>query len=705
MRNKILTLAKPGRQRSWLLAASAICFATLPLLSDDPATKNRPVRETKPRVCLATDPASGCAAVPAYNTHNLAYYLTPEQVTFVRPGLVMTITGASISANGTISTTFTLTDLLGLPLDINGVYTPGPISVSFVAATIPEGQTQYTAYTTSTSTGTAGTFQIPASDKGGTYTTVTQGTYVYTFSTAAPSGYDQNATHTIAAWATRDLTTTFDLGKQYSNATFNWVPSGAPVTTIRDVVETQTCNQCHDPLNFHGGARQEVRVCITCHQPQLISSDSGAPDADFKVMIHKIHMGSSLPSVEAGGSYVVGGKDYSGVVFPSDVRNCTICHTPSASQANAYLVPTRATCGSCHDDVNFATGQGHSSRNLIQTSDAKCGQCHIPQGTKEFDNSVIGSHTIPTNSTQLHGVAFQLLSATGGPGQSPTVQFNVFDKNGNALPLSQLNSLSLLVAGPNSDYPGYTSESVLKTAQGTTNPYTYTFNYKLPPNATGSYTVGIEGYSTETITINQGATSSVRDSGHNQDLAFSVDGSPVAARREVVLQSNCNACHTSLSAHGGFRNDVTHCVLCHNPNGDDSDDRPTSANPPETIDFRTLIHKIHTGTNLTNPYVVYGHNASVNNFNLVQYPGDTRDCEKCHAAGTEELPLNSNLLSVVTPHGYLNPTLPTTAACVSCHDDQPTSSHALANTTTLGESCVVCHGTGASFSVDQVHAR
>jgi OmcA/MtrC family decaheme c-type cytochrome len=146
-------------------------------------------------------------------------------------------------------------------------------------------------------------------------------------------------------------------------------------------------------------------------------------------------------------------------------------------------------------------------------------------------------------------------------------------------------------------------------------------------------------------------------------------------------------------------------VLCHNPNGNDSSQRPTSANPPETIDFRTLIHKIHSGTNLTNQYTIYGFGGSVNNFNGVQFPGDTRDCEKCHAANTENLPLNSNLLPVVTPHGYLNPTLPMTAACVACHDDQATSSHALANTTTLGESCSVCHGTDDQFSVQQVHAR
>ena len=73
-----------------------------------------------------------------------------------------------------------------------------------------------------------------------------------------------------------------------------------------------------------------MEYCVTCHNPGSTDSDSGNT-VDFKVMIHKIHHGENLPSVQAGGSYIVAGADYSTVVYPQDIRNCTKCHANSAA--------------------------------------------------------------------------------------------------------------------------------------------------------------------------------------------------------------------------------------------------------------------------------------------------------------------------------------------------------------------------------------
>ena len=90
--------------------------------------------------------------------------------------------------------------------------------------------------------------------------------------------------------------------------------------------DNAACNQCHDPLSAHGGSRQDVKLCVTCHQPQTVDPDTGNT-VDFKVMVHKIHRGASLPSVEAGTPYIIIGNsqsvhDFSDVVFPQDIRNC-----------------------------------------------------------------------------------------------------------------------------------------------------------------------------------------------------------------------------------------------------------------------------------------------------------------------------------------------------------------------------------------------
>ena len=106
-----------------------------------------------------------------FGAHSKASYADKDLIAFVRPGLVITVNSAEIAADGTISTTFTVGDPKGAPLDRLGVTTPGAISLSFVAARIPTGQLQYVAYTTRRASGAAvsSTDQAGA-DAGGTYT-------------------------------------------------------------------------------------------------------------------------------------------------------------------------------------------------------------------------------------------------------------------------------------------------------------------------------------------------------------------------------------------------------------------------------------------------------------------------------------------------------------------------------------------------------
>ena len=47
----------------------------------------------------------------------------------------------------------------------------------------------------------------------------------------------------------------------------------------------------------------------------------------------------------------------------------------------------------------------------------------------------------------------------------------------------------------------------------------------------------------------------------------------------------------------------------------------------------------------------------------------------------------------------------TGAACTGCHDSDDAVAHVTAMTTSDGkESCAVCHGSGAAYDVDVVHA-
>jgi OmcA/MtrC family decaheme c-type cytochrome len=648
---------------------------------------------------------------PSFTVHQKAYYADANLVDFVRPGLSIKILSAQIKDDGTIITNFQLTDPQGLPLDREGITTPGAVSTSFVAAYIPNDQSQYVAYTVrpQTSPITNVTAVQASSDSGGTYTKIADGQYQYTFGTKAPANFDKTATHSIGVYSSRNLTE-FDLGTNFADAVFTFVPDGSKVTHVHDEINTSSCNKCHDPLQAHGGSRRTIQLCVLCHTPQTVDPDTGNT-VDMPVMIHKIHMGAQLPSVQAGKPYEIIGHNqsvhnFSEVVDPADVRNCQFCHEPGPSQADVWLTkPSRKACGACHDNVNFATGENHV--DLPELNDNECSTCHIPQGELPFDASIIGAHTIPRFAPGVPGVVFTLVKVDDGVvGKKPTVTFSVKDKAGNPILPSNMDFLQLVLAGPSSDYASVISEDVRQAAGSTDGTYTWTFQNPIPSTAKGTYTVGIEGYRNFTLLPGTLKEQTVRDVGVNKILNFSVDGSPIVPRRTVVKLANCNSCHFSLAAHGTIRNQTDYCVLCHNPNATDHEFRPASQSPPESIDFVTLIHKIHTGENLEIPYVVYGYRGSVNNFNEVLFPGDRRDCTKCHVNNSQQLPLPADLLPVVNPRGFINPEGPTAAACLGCHTAKDSAAHAaLMTSSTLGESCAVCHGQDADFSVNKVHAR
>jgi hypothetical protein len=743
-----------------------------------------------------------------FTVHDRAYYLDPAEVAFIRPGIVLKIGGAAIAPDGTITAAYTVTDPAGLPLDSTGVTTPGTISVSFVAAYIPTGTSNWISMIARVATAPNGaTANQPAADSGGKTTTLATGSYMYTFGTKAPANFDRTQTVRVGAYASRNLTA-FNIGTAHDNSVLTFVPNGSAVTNTHDIIATKSCDRCHNPLSAHGGARLIMPLCIICHNPggngvQTVDPDTGN-SIDFEVMIHKIHRGASLPSVIAGTPYQIVGfngavSDFSTVVFPANIENCQMCHEVSAyprkstvgiayaqaglppaplnvdangnviagSQAadtpatptfpgpgdstagpagataipvsaSAFSIPgvltepppvnsnwwlTRpnaAACGACHDDVNFQTGKNHPGGP--QPNDNLCSICHIPQGELPFDASILGAHTIPLWTPGVTpGVVFQLTNVTGGTaGKSPTVTFSVKNYAGTAIDATKMSSLSLLMAGPVAEYQTYISESALSaTATSTPGTFTYTFKAVVPANATGTWAIGIEGYQNYTVLPGTVKATTVRDVGFNQILPFSVDGSPISFRTLEHVQQDCNACHYRINIHGTIRQNVQYCLFCHNPTVTDSSVRPASQNPPQTIDFPVLIHRLHAGSNAPTvpggqltPFVVYGFGGSVNDFSDVRYPSTTpaatnalADCGKCHVNQSHFPPVPSARINVTNPRAFINPSPPNTAACTACHTGQDVSSHAASNTTSLGESCSVCHGMGSSFNVDQVHAR
>ncbi len=683
-----------------------------------------------------------------FTKRDKAFYADPNVVAFVRPGLNIAITSTKIASDGTITVGYKLTDPKGLPLDRTGVQTPGAVSVSFVLAYIPKGEKDFWSYTTRSQTSpiTNKTAIQAGADSGGTIQDVAIGEYIYTFKTKAASktggAFEADATHRMVLYGSRNLTE-FDLGTDRDSEWVDFVPNGTKVTQTHDIIKNASCNKCHDDLAAHGGTRRGLEVCITCHQSQTTDPDTGNT-VDMKVMTHKIHMGEELPSVQAGKPYQIIGNgqsmhDFSTVALPSNPMRCEFCHEPKsgAAQADAWMKnPSRAACGACHDDVNFASGAGHV--NLPQVNDNQCSQCHIPQGEIEYDASIKNAHVVETESPSRPGLVLNIIKIDNGvAGKAPTVTFTAKDFAGNGVSMAQLtggqNRLGFVMAGPTTDYgetsfgsdvttKGYVAENPVPTAKcspdGTC---TYTFTHAIPASAKGTFAIGIEGRREHTILPGTTKELVTEYGAKNVVKYFSVDGSTVVPRRQVVDVAKCNGCHSNLSLHGENRNQIEQCVLCHNPKDTDFARRPTAQDPadknapPQAINMALMVHKIHTGEKMAEfgkTYVVVGFGGSHNDFSEVRYPAmsgsgstaDTAKCDMCHVNGTEAVfPIGK--LEVVDPQGILNPAPATTSACTACHQTQSAVAHAQANTDPkYGESCDVCHGTGKDFDVNKVHA-
>ncbi len=661
---------------------------------------------------LAGASLSSAVRKQAFQAFEKAFYADENTINFVRPGLELKILAAVINPDGTMAAKIRITDPLGVPLDRLGVFTPGPVNISFVAAVLPKDQNTYTSYTTRVQTSpiTRVSATQAAADTGGTWTKDSEdGEYTYTFRTRAPANIDRTATHTIGAYSNRNLTA-FDLGTNYASATFNFVPAGGPVTQVRDVIKTASCATCHVTVSAHGGSRRGMEMCVLCHTNQTVDPDTGNT-VDMTVMTHKIHMGKDLPSVRAGKRYQIIGNqqslhDYSDIGFPANARNCTACHVQTgpnaASQAEAMFRPTRESCGSCHDNIDFAAGKDH----IAQADDTRCSQCHRPEGDREFDISVKGAHVIPESSRNLKGQTIELLEVTNArPGENPSVTYRLRDSEGKILAPSDMNSLSLVLAGPAPDYTQYWSEASRTDTLSPGGTATHRFNRALPADARGTFSISAEGYRNVSFEGPDRIPVTVRDPLKNVVTYFSVDGSPLERRRQVVSLEKCNACHVRLEAHGRNRNQIEHCAVCHNSTMTDAARRPAAQNPPESIGFATMVHRLHTGTTQGRPYVLYGFGGAAIDFSKVALPTTPANCTVCHINNSQNLPLRQNLTPVTDPRGSLPTVGATTAACLSCHSSRDAAVHAQINTTSLGESCTVCHGPNSQFSVARAHAQ
>ncbi|MEJ8835884.1 OmcA/MtrC family decaheme c-type cytochrome [Ramlibacter sp. AN1133] len=234
------------------------------------------------------------------------------------------------------------------------------------------------------------------------------------------------------------------------------------------------------------------------------------------------------------------------------------------------------------------------------------------------------------------------------------------------------------------------------------------------------------------------------------------------ARRPIVEDKRCNACHEELGAftiesfHAGQRNDGTTCSWCHTPN------RTSSG---WSADSTSFVHAIHAGSKRENPFTWHA-STTDHSYGNIGYPGVLNRCETCHLPGTYDF---SNATSAAQAGGRLFRTVatgtvvtgtataltkfatspyvtadvnygsgfsfsvltafpgttpaagttlvssPSAAVCFSCHDTTAAKAHMESNggsiyqprSTAIGkvETCEVCHASGKIADIKAVHSK
>lgn len=361
------------------------------------------------------------------------------------------------------------------------------------------------------------------------------GTVVYTLN---PITSEAPGTYTASVWAIGQdpLNQMFVLQDfQIGTATVETYASGAP--------DGSTCTSCHtniapggktymahiapgfSPVGNYALDSLPIGSCKACH------NNAGYSPNPLLRKTHGVHRGEHQLDPGAAHPEYGYGTDASlvtflnvgfppmptggtpGVALPASVameRSCTTCHTDNAWNTN----PSRAACGTCHDNVFFAgpilpdggvdpaattaaispptvfgppsgtsgcttTASCVSYSSLAtcntvtknceltthpkQTGDAQCATCHGPSNGV---SPIIGRHAIAPwdPPVSLDGYTFKNVSVTGGTGpggsfnvgDTLTLKFQLFDNQATPAAVADLQTNgawagTFLVAGPTSN--------------------------------------------------------------------------------------------------------------------------------------------------------------------------------------------------------------------------------------------------------------
>lgn len=502
------------------------------------------------------------------------------------------------------------------------------------------------------------------------------------------------------------------------------------------------------------GFPQDLRNCTVCHtgaNPKTPQGDNWKtkPSKEACLTCHASKVGSKwevyhkpLASAAATAGFIVGSGSNA-----TDLTNqlCVGCHTGDSSAVTPERVhwnQNEENAAKYKMNIESTTFDATARKVTVKyfLSDPTNGNAAYNLVTSECS----GTTTIVCANTTKFGNLRFYLAYQNMVGQSDAVtEFSAFNNGG-----STANAYAY--KGTNDGSNHYTvdiplpADSAIAVAKGTARVVSIgqVKEAKLEVKAVGPRPEVVPKVLVNTLVQNT-----------SKELALT---GALLPRRAIVSNEKCNVCHGSLGAtsgsntlseafHGGARNTVEACVVCHDVNRASSTIMTNGLAFNESYQFKRMIHGIHGNSKRTYPFthgntVVGGFNkdgtsliaggaplaANVENYAAeVAWPGVGINCNACHVNNSYKQDLGPLGAVIKKDAGVTNPNdwkviSPKAASCTACHD----SSKAIGHVTTFSdppasfgdktqaqiaglprEGCDDCHASGKFKGVDIVHGQ
>jgi len=358
--------------------------------------------------------------------------------------------------------------------------------------------------------------------------------------------------------------------------------------------------------------------------------------------------------------------EYAKVGFPQDLRNCSVCHSganPKTPQGDLWKSRTsKEACLTCHASgtgsrfdgfhrpvASVLVGPGAAP---AQIANADCAFCHRP-------GTAVSPERVHWNQNEEHAARYRLVIADAAFDaaarrvrvtyylEDPTnhnARYDLVtpDCTGAGATLACSNQTRfgnlrfLLAYGNLVGQPAQVTEFTAFNNAGRPEAFLfrgvndganrYTIDLALPPDSATAVAQG----TARVISIGQVkepqlALQSAADprpevsprtlinvvvQHAHRDVVLSGAPNP---RREVVSNAKCNVCHGALGTttgsntmaeafHGGARNTVESCALCHDPNRFSTTVMTNGMALSENYSFKRMIHGIHGNSKRNHPF-------------------------------------------------------------------------------------------------------